>query len=720
MAQQIPSNMSDSYPGGCQQLSRAATEPLNTWIARIVKIAPHESLGPTLSNDDTKILMKEVEEVFHLGTGEVKTADPSGGIGEESGAEDHNRKVEKLENILRALAQLWWIDSTQFDIATEILADRSRDYKWRAPLGKSGVLIFYLEILSCHELRHSLKKHVLRLLGNSCADLDENRELIASSVNYLSSIILQLKDSTVLPYTLPVLFNICVDYEPMQQLASKSFLTRELIKLISTSTHDRSFPLVEYTGRILALLASQPSEVEHAPDDTAVALINTASNHESIVDLETYISLVNTALSYLQHKKFQIALLLQEGSLNTIITILVDSYSRFEIQTAESTLNENDDVKALTSMITALNQVLSDISALQEFQEIYPVSSKFCKTLQSWLLPSTKQVHLKVCACIMLGNLARLDATCIECVQAIQIHKPLIDIVFHANSTQLLHAALGFLKNLAIPIQNKNTLGEAGLLEALSRIWSMDTIPQVQFISTSLGRLLTVGSLENVRRITQDCSNTESGILVSPLVKLFENTEDEPIKMEIARLSTSICRVLYFNSTQSRGQIEPIRIKFLQKNPNIGLQLGFVVSQTKWPAVRSEGWFVFALMARSPEGAEIVSQVVSDPSVFQPLVELLTGDPSSGIVPASPTAKILNSELIDCQELVPKPVRPQDQVDELSRADRENALVLIGEMLKNHGSHMAVPCKTTFKDLLNSGGDYLLSHQHGRTETRSA
>ncbi|CCU74436.1 GTP binding protein [Blumeria hordei DH14] len=619
--------------------------------------------------------MKEVEEVFHLGTGEVKTADPSGGIGEESGAEDHNRKVEKLENILRALAQLWWIDSTQFDIATEILADRSRDYKWRAPLGKSGVLIFYLEILSCHELRHSLKKHVLRLLGNSCADLDENRELIASSVNYLSSIILQLKDSTVLPYTLPVLFNICVDYA---------------------------------------------SEVEHAPDDTAVALINTASNHESIVDLETYISLVNTALSYLQHKKFQIALLLQEGSLNTIITILVDSYSRFEIQTAESTLNENDDVKALTSMITALNQVLSDISALQEFQEIYPVSSKFCKTLQSWLLPSTKQVHLKVCACIMLGNLARLDATCIECVQAIQIHKPLIDIVFHANSTQLLHAALGFLKNLAIPIQNKNTLGEAGLLEALSRIWSMDTIPQVQFVSTSLGRLLTVGSLENVRRITQDCSNTESGILVSPLVKLFENTEDEPIKMEIARLSTSICRVLYFNSTQSRGQIEPIRIKFLQKNPNIGLQLGFVVSQTKWPAVRSEGWFVFALMARSPEGAEIVSQVVSDPSVFQPLVELLTGDPSSGIVPASPTAKILNSELIDCQELVPKPVRPQDQVDELSRADRENALVLIGEMLKNHGSHMAVPCKTTFKDLLNSGGDYLLSHQHGRTETRSA
>jgi len=42
--------------------------------------------------------------------------------------------------------------------------------KWRVPIGDSGVLNFFLEMLSAHTLRHTLKIHVLRLIGNACAD----------------------------------------------------------------------------------------------------------------------------------------------------------------------------------------------------------------------------------------------------------------------------------------------------------------------------------------------------------------------------------------------------------------------------------------------------------------------------------------------------------------------------------------------------------------------
>ena len=42
--------------------------------------------------------------------------------------------------------------------------------KWRIPIGDSGVLNFFLETLSAHTLRHTLKIHVLRLIGNACAD----------------------------------------------------------------------------------------------------------------------------------------------------------------------------------------------------------------------------------------------------------------------------------------------------------------------------------------------------------------------------------------------------------------------------------------------------------------------------------------------------------------------------------------------------------------------
>jgi hypothetical protein len=72
--------------------------------------------------------------------------------------------------------------------------------------------------------------HVLRLIGNSCADTgtvicvvfkalslsanelaDENREIVVSK-NYLPSIIALINETPLLPFVIPVLFNICVDY----------------------------------------------------------------------------------------------------------------------------------------------------------------------------------------------------------------------------------------------------------------------------------------------------------------------------------------------------------------------------------------------------------------------------------------------------------------------------------------------------------------------------
>lgn len=42
--------------------------------------------------------------------------------------------------------------------------------KWRVPLGDSGILKFFLQVLSTHELQTDLKIQILRLIGNSCAD----------------------------------------------------------------------------------------------------------------------------------------------------------------------------------------------------------------------------------------------------------------------------------------------------------------------------------------------------------------------------------------------------------------------------------------------------------------------------------------------------------------------------------------------------------------------
>lgn len=47
----------------------------------------------------------------------------------------------------------------------------SRSASWRVPFGQSGVLMFFLDVLSSKdEVESSLLLHSLRVVGNSCAD----------------------------------------------------------------------------------------------------------------------------------------------------------------------------------------------------------------------------------------------------------------------------------------------------------------------------------------------------------------------------------------------------------------------------------------------------------------------------------------------------------------------------------------------------------------------
>lgn len=361
-------------------------------------------------------------------------------------------------------------------------------------------------------------------------------------------------------------------------------------------------------------------------------------------------------------------------------------------------------------MRTSLNQVLADISALSKFKEICAVSSIFSDTLQKWLHSPSSKSQLQVCACIMLGNLARHDTTCIEFVQSSRLHKPLIAILSRDSSSQVLHAALGFLKNLAIPQENKNIIGEAEIFPVLSRLWALDTMPQVKLSAVTLGRLLTIGTYENVHRlIFQDTNKEETNF--SLLINLFSSTDDEPIKMEVARLSTSICRVLYSQIESFWEKKEFSRKAFFLMHPEICHQFSFLICQNKWPAVRSEVWFVLALTARFPDGAEFVSCILKDVKVFGLLVELLTKTTAAANLDASSTPP-LNDAAVTQTHISSEPVNPHSHAKNVVQADRENALVLISEILKSSGSEITPLLRTELRDLIKvAGGLYLNSKQ---------
>jgi hypothetical protein len=82
---------------------------------------------------------------------------------------------------------------------------------WRLPYGESGILDFFLARLAEGNLRQKLHIHALRLIGNSCADTDENRARVVENDGLLA-ITKHVNDEGIIPFNIPVIYNILVDY----------------------------------------------------------------------------------------------------------------------------------------------------------------------------------------------------------------------------------------------------------------------------------------------------------------------------------------------------------------------------------------------------------------------------------------------------------------------------------------------------------------------------
>lgn len=119
-----------------------------------------------------KAEMDAVRKLFveeHSEKGVVKQEEAEEEVGEVDQA-DQQRRTEKLKGITMSLDRLWWAGQEELAKATELLADGSRDARWRIPYGSSGLLDAFLIIIASPDIITTLRVHALRLIGNSCAD----------------------------------------------------------------------------------------------------------------------------------------------------------------------------------------------------------------------------------------------------------------------------------------------------------------------------------------------------------------------------------------------------------------------------------------------------------------------------------------------------------------------------------------------------------------------
>ena len=394
-------------------------------------------------------------------------------------------------------------------------------------------------------------------------------------------------------------------------------------------------------------------------------------------------------VAHLRIDRFQ-RLMVTQGLTTYVLDAVVRSYSRNPFlgtslakEYPASLPREPSDEDQLSVVRDALISSLSDVSATPEFAENYPTDSDLVRNLCIWLSVSEPSVQL--CACFMLGNLARSDVVCKEMVHQIGLHEPLIAILAKNDDLQLLHATLGFLKNLALRVENKGTIAGAGALEGLSKTWSMTSRPQLQYGTVRVVRQLVNGSLTNIQRLLiplawGDKATTDDNSYLSQLLALYDKTDDVSIKFEISRIVAAIWRcVMSPASTQYFSDIVDITLPRLDPMAgDLAKPLTAMVTQSRWPVVKSEGWFALALMARSKKGSDAIVDLLSEVELSNALVEVIGSQGVGGTRPVSAApGSLVSITGADTSEL------GTEQEKDMETKDRDNAFVLLSELLKN-------------------------------------
>ena len=437
-------------------------------------------------------------------------------------------------------------------------------------------------------------------------------------------------------------------------------------------------------------------DASQCADNELAVLLNEACETEPEVD--DFISLVHTIVGHLRDSRFQ-KLLVSRKLVPKTLELVVRSFSQnpflgtslansYPASIACGAQDENQ----LLGTRSALIASLSDVSATSTFTRKYPIDSTTIKTLCVWLAVSDPSI--KLCACLMLGNQARSDAMCKDMVHQIGLHELLVEILATSDDLQLLHATLGFLKNLAMRVENKGTIANSNILEPLSKIWSQTSKYRLHYDVVRVVRQLVNGSLSNIQRLSiAQLSGEEDDVdersYLAQLLELFDKSSDDvSVRVEISRIVAAIWRCVRSPaSTQYFSDIVEATLPYLDSMAaGLAKALVAMVTQSRWPVVSSEGWFALALMARSKQGSDAIVDLLSEIELCKAVVEVIgaQGANKAEIVSLDPgnTDSVTRA---DSTEL-----RPEEKLD-MQKKDRDNALVLVNEMVKNSVSTRAIP-----------------------------
>ena len=408
--------------------------------------------------------------------------------------------------------------------------------------------------------------------------------------------------------------------------------------------------------------------VDHSKIEAAQLRILLDAPHKFDLSCDNIAEITRLVTSLLEHEALQNTLM--EAGLMKFMTFFLNTYSTRipdakwqSMRHMDESEKSRDENEIMQSCRTALTRTLASVAL--RFEDV--AKARDClPTMERWLL--SPEPAIQTCAYIFLGNLAykRSQLGC-ELVSDHDIGGCLYTCLVSVTNHHVLITALDLLRNLATTKENRRSLGNSNILQALALCWSNPAldgeIRQRAFFAT---RQLMSGYLSNVYRMI---SPRRIGAHIVPerettmlQLALFFRSEQRPdLQAEVGRIVAEAWRTINkdphsqailrykdsrpanmseaeFSYSASSDQCDPKAIvRAIHEtllNPNIPqfTESLLVLTRHNNESAVTEGWLALALMAMWEEGSLAICKrlYTDDPSDARSLGVLLKDIVRSG------------------------------------------------------------------------------------------
>ncbi|KAH8732483.1 armadillo-type protein [Phaeosphaeriaceae sp. PMI808] len=526
--------------------------------------------------------------------------------------------------------------------------------QWQTSFRETGILELALEDLDSDSATIPVRKQYLRVIGNSVADNDVNREIVTKS---LQKLVLLLSNESLAAITQIVLFNLCNEYDS----AKAATAALRLDVTIADKLFHKKIPeeALDYAVEVLSW-TTEKLTAEQLKDTDSFKVFFNLLKVALQYDEDHYSEYVAIIVHYLQDPEFQQKVVIPD--ILDDLVILMFNYeshltpSEIEAVYQELAITKTDDKPASEEItVILLSQLINSISALSAtdgFAHTFTARSPVVEKIRTKLDYSIEQSPSAVCACVMLGNLAMSDEICIDMVKNMELHLQLKYILFFSKHTALLYAALGFLRHLAFPEANRTELGDARIIEACHDFLHQypDGIlfhdPAVRGEIAALLCKLVTNNPKNIERVVMYRvgerrgepgelplrSVTNGPTCLSTLVKQslqptapLPSTAMKNIMVETGRTIVAVLRYLGRTGAEANIDAAAFRQRMFECE-NIARPVARLVRQRFYADARSEGLLGLGLMAQSPQGAaRVIEELKEDSGLLEAIKEFAEG-----------------------------------------------------------------------------------------------